>query len=110
MHGETRSRLTVIAADGIVLAESALPPDEVAGMENHLHRPEVQEALARGSGRAVRRSPTLNIPMAYVGVRWGPAERPFGVARAALPMTRVIEEQRQGRGRLLAVVLQLVFF
>ena len=105
MHRETRSRLTVIDIEGVVLAESNLEPDDVAAMENHLYRPEIQEALARGTGRAVRESPTLGIPMAYVAVRWGPSSAPFGVVRTALPMTHVVEEQTRGRGRLLLVVL-----
>jgi len=103
-HAQVGSRFTVIAADGTVLAESNLPPDEVAGMENHRERPEIVEAMARGLGRASRRSPTLGIPMAYVAIRWGPEASPYGTARASLPMTRVLEEQRRGRTRLLLVV------
>jgi two-component system phosphate regulon sensor histidine kinase PhoR len=104
MHAETRSRLTVIAADGVVLGESDLPPEQVRAMENHLYRPEVQQALRDGFGRASRRSPTLGTPMSYVAVRWGPLQAPYGVVRAALPQTRVVEEATRGRGRILIVV------
>lgn len=103
-HDQVGSRFTVIAADGTVLAESELPPRDVADMENHSRRPEIVEAMAEGMGQTSRRSPTLGIPMAYVAVRWGPAEAPYGTTRAALPMTRVLREQQRGRTRLLLVV------
>jgi two-component system phosphate regulon sensor histidine kinase PhoR len=109
MHRETRSRITVIALDGTVLAESNLERGRVAEMENHRDRPEVQEALRRGLGRSSRASATLGMPMAYVAARWGPSEAPFGVVRASLPMTRVIQEQNRGRGRVLLVVLGSLF-
>jgi two-component system phosphate regulon sensor histidine kinase PhoR len=104
-HGETGMRLTVIAADGTVLAESNLSDPRVQAMQNHRDRPEVQAALALGVGRAQRRSDTLRQAMAYVAVRWGPADAPLGVVRAALPMTRVLQEERRGVVRLLLVAL-----
>ncbi len=105
LHEVSGVRLTVIALDGRVLAESNLEESRVPAMENHLHRPEVEEALALGMGRSERESPTLGLPMAYLAVRWGPEDRPVGVVRAALPMTRVLQEQHRGRGRLLLVLL-----
>jgi two-component system phosphate regulon sensor histidine kinase PhoR len=108
MHEMTGIRLTVIRADGVVLSESNLPQDEVEAMENHLHRPEVQEALHQGTGRSDRPSPTLQVPMAYLAVRWGPEEEPYGVVRAALPLVRVISEEHRGEGRLVLVLLGAV--
>ena len=110
LHRETGMRLTVIDADGVVLAESGVAAADVEGMENHRERPEIRAAQEVGVGRATRQSPTLKTPMAYVAVRWGPAARPLGAARAALPMTRVIAEQNRGLGRLLAVVLGALGF
>jgi two-component system phosphate regulon sensor histidine kinase PhoR len=104
VHQETQSRITVIARDGTVLAESNLSPRDVAGIETHRDRPEVQEALERGIGYASRRSNTLGRTMAYAAVRWGPSGNPYGVVRASLPMTRVLQEQNRGRERLLLVV------
>ncbi|MCB0241766.1 MAG: PAS domain-containing sensor histidine kinase, partial [Anaerolineae bacterium] len=40
-------RVTIIAADGVVIGESNRDSDT---MENHLNRPEVRDALAGGSG------------------------------------------------------------
>ncbi len=105
MNRETGVRYTVIARNGEVLAESGLPADEVGEMENHLSRPEVQQALEHGLGRDERVSPTLEVPYAYLAVRWGSVHEPFGVARVALPMDHVVAEQHRGRGRLALVVL-----
>lgn len=105
VHRETRTRITLIDSSGVVLAESELPPAGIARMENHINRPEVQAALRDGIGRNTRLSPTLGLPMAYLGIRWGPSVRPLGVLRVALPETRVLEEERRGRGRLVVVVL-----
>jgi two-component system phosphate regulon sensor histidine kinase PhoR len=73
-------------------------------MQNHRDRPEVREAMDRGIGYASRYSSTLGRTMAYVAVRWGPSVNPYGVVRAALPMTRIQQEQNRGRERLLLVV------
>ena len=51
-------RLTVIASNGTVLAESDKPADQLAAIENHLYRPEVQSAFENGLGSAQRRSDT----------------------------------------------------
>jgi signal transduction histidine kinase len=53
----TALRITVIDATGVVLAESDFDKDE---MENHLMRPEVQQAVAKGQGRYIRHSDTVN--------------------------------------------------
>ena len=49
-----KARVTLIAPDGTVVGDSDLGQVRLAQMENHLHRPEVQEALKNGSGSAVR--------------------------------------------------------
>jgi two-component system, OmpR family, phosphate regulon sensor histidine kinase PhoR len=59
------SRLTVIAADGAVLADSAF---EATGMENHASRPEVIEALRTGIGVETRVSDTTGVLQTYVAV------------------------------------------
>lgn len=59
-------RVTWIAADGSVLYDNDA---DVGGMENHADRPEVEAALTRGSGQAVRKSSTLNRSTFYYAVR-----------------------------------------
>ena len=48
-------RITLIASDGSVLFESATNQP----MENHLSRPEIQQAMKSGVGRDCRDSQTL---------------------------------------------------
>lgn len=59
-------RVTVIASDGQVLADSQ--PD-TSTAENYAGRPEIQDAFANGEGKAVRRSATINRDLLYYAVR-----------------------------------------
>ncbi|MFH1086103.1 MAG: ATP-binding protein [Chloroflexota bacterium] len=58
-------RVTAIAPDGVVWADSLSEP---AIMDNHLLRAEVQAALRTGRGSAVRYSATADYDMIYVAV------------------------------------------
>ncbi len=77
-------RLTLIAADGRVLADSHADP---GGMASHLDRPEVRQARQSGRGRDVRSSGTVGYPMMYLA---RPLEAaPGAVLRAAIPLDEV---------------------
>ena len=79
------ARVTLIAADGVVLGDSFETLDGVAAMENHGRRPEVVEARATGLGRSRRFSDTIKLDMLYVAV---PARHPaVAFVRVALPLT-----------------------
>ena len=88
MGAATATRITVIARDGTVLADSEEDP---ALMENHRGRPEVITALAGSEGRARRVSATIKQEMLYVAVPIGPGDSPWstGVVRVAVPASRV---------------------
>ncbi len=60
------SRLTFIDEDGTVLYDSA---EATGNMENHLERPEVIQALEKGSGKDTRLSATLGDETYYYAVR-----------------------------------------
>jgi two-component system, OmpR family, phosphate regulon sensor histidine kinase PhoR len=76
-------RISVIAADGRVLADSE---SEAASMENHAERPEVLAALHDGEGRAARQSVTTGTQLLNYAVREDlPGGTPV-VLRLALPM------------------------
>lgn len=60
-----RSRVTVIEPDGTVSFDSNYDP---AQMENHLERPEVQEALNGGEGASTRTSATLGQQTYYTAI------------------------------------------
>jgi two-component system phosphate regulon sensor histidine kinase PhoR len=59
------TRITVIDPDGRVLGDSA---ESSRAMENHAGRPEVVEAMARGTGSAVRYSTTVGYDFVYRAV------------------------------------------
>jgi two-component system phosphate regulon sensor histidine kinase PhoR len=85
----TGARVTLIAPDGRVLAESERALVDVAGLENHAERPEVRLALAGRTGRALRRSATTEAPLLYVAVPVREDPRVLGVLRLALPLSAV---------------------
>ncbi len=80
------SRVTLIRADGVVLGDSDQDP---ATMENHLGRPEVQQALSQGVGVSTRYSQTLGYDMMYAAVPVEVNGKTVAIARAALLLTRV---------------------
>src|SRR5689334_11545504 len=49
-------RVTIIAADGTVIGDSAADP---ATLENHANRPEVRAALASAEGHSIRHSNSI---------------------------------------------------
>ncbi len=87
------TRVTLIAPDGRVVGDSDLEGQALADVENHLQRPEVQEALTRGAGIVARYSTTVRIEMLYAAVT---ARHPrVGYVRVALPIATVSEELRR---------------
>ena len=77
------ARVTLVDAGGKVFADSE---KEIAGLENHLNRPEIQEARLRGSGRAIRYSQTLLVDMLYVAVPIKTDMAITGYVRLARPL------------------------
>jgi two-component system phosphate regulon sensor histidine kinase PhoR len=61
----TGARVTLIAGNGVVLAESEKTLEGAKAMENHLGRPEVQDALRHGVGSSMRHSDTLDVDHLY---------------------------------------------
>ncbi|HVT46873.1 MAG TPA: ATP-binding protein [Vicinamibacterales bacterium] len=100
------ARVTLVAPDGHVVADSAETPEAVATMENHGTRPEIVEARESGFGATRRPSDTLRVDMLYVAV---PASRPdVAIVRLALPLTSVEQQIRDVlRVTALALVVAL---
>lgn len=79
-------RMTLVADDGIVLADSH---DDPGAMDNHRDRPEIIAAFARGYGRSQRFSDTRGEDLTYVAVRlpWSPDT----VLRVSEPVIQIEE-------------------
>ena len=100
-------RVTVIASDGLVLADSQSDPQT---MENHAGRPEIREALANGDGLSVRHSVSINRDLPYYAARFSMPSGPPIVLRFAVPLLTVNDEVWAFRRRfwLSSVVMLLV--
>lgn len=64
--GDIGERVTLIAPDGTVIADTSANADK---MENHLERSEVKQAAENGSGTSVRYSDTLTEKIIYYAVK-----------------------------------------
>jgi two-component system phosphate regulon sensor histidine kinase PhoR len=94
------ARVTLIGADGTVIADSVGDP---ASMDNHANRPEVATALREGTGESVRWSHSVGEEMHYVAVRIGSADARRGVLRVSTA-TAAIGKRAQPWRRLLATI------
>ena len=81
-------RTTIIAMDGTVLADSYLKPYEIKQLENHLQRPEIQQALVEGVGCSKRFSRTIGRHLLYMAVVFGKGH-PAGFLRYAVPISYI---------------------
>ena len=90
-------RVTVINADGQVLADSQSDPST---MENHAGRPEIRDAFAKGDGQSGRYSVTLRRSLLYYAVRLPVAGGAPVVLRFALPLQAVDQVIGEFRRRL----------
>jgi two-component system phosphate regulon sensor histidine kinase PhoR len=101
----TNHRVTVIAPDGRVLGES---DRDAEGMENHLNRPEIQQALLDGSGMSIRYSATLQYDLLYVAKLIKQDTAPVGVVRISVPLASVDAAVNALRFKIILVVLVLL--
>jgi two-component system, OmpR family, phosphate regulon sensor histidine kinase PhoR len=87
------ARVTLIAADGVVVGDSELDGEALAAVENHGDRPEVQQARRDRLGMARRYSTTVRADMLYVAVPVANPSLPsLGFVRLALPLTEVASQ------------------
>jgi two-component system phosphate regulon sensor histidine kinase PhoR len=83
------ARVTVVALDGRVLADSAVSDSNLSTVENHLARPEIQQAVATGRGTDLRTSHTTGERTLYLAIGIGSTNqtKSSGFLRLGLPMT-----------------------
>ncbi len=115
---QTGARVTLIAADGRVLADSEVEPDRLDALENHGQRPEIVEARKNGVGFYRRTSATVRTPFVYVARRVGTGSAPSGFVRLAMsqidldaqeaPFRQTIERVSIGAGLLVALVFLVI--
>jgi two-component system phosphate regulon sensor histidine kinase PhoR len=99
-------RVTVIASDGKVLADSQ---SNIQTMENHADRPEIRDAFANGDGQSSRHSVSVDKNLLYYAVRYAVPGGPPVVFRFALPQQAVDQELWEFRRRLWLASLVMLF-
>jgi two-component system, OmpR family, phosphate regulon sensor histidine kinase PhoR len=86
---EIGTRLTVLRADGTVMADSE---EEPSRMENHGRRPEIVDADRHGLGRAQRYSDMQQTTMMYVALPVRLDQRLLGYVRVSRALSRIKAE------------------
>jgi two-component system phosphate regulon sensor histidine kinase PhoR len=79
----SNSRVTLVDAQGRVLADSE---KDIAQMENHFSRPELQEARLKGEGKSIRFSQSIGVDMLYVAIPMKSESQITGYIRLARPL------------------------
>lgn len=80
------ARITIIAPDGIVLGESQA---DRFTMDNHINRPEVQQALTNGIGRSIRYSRTEGKEFMYTAVPVYVNDQLMSIVRIAITTEQI---------------------
>ena len=97
----TETRVTIIARDGVVLADSEADPKT---MENHAGRPEVADALGGKTGSSTRLSHTVGVEFLYLAVPSGDK-----IVRLAYPLSSMRQHVADIRSNLMrATILALL--
>jgi two-component system phosphate regulon sensor histidine kinase PhoR len=99
----SNARVTLIDANGKVLADSEAPVEE---MDNHLNRTEIQEARVKGKGIATRFSHTLEIDTLYVAL---PVKGEYGIS-SYIRLARPLLEVKTSINKLVLIILQSFIF
>ncbi len=99
------TRVTVILADGTVVAESTSSWED---MVNHANRPEFIQALAENVGTSLRFSTTTQEQYMYVAAAIDSPEGRLGVVRLAYPLVSLEESIWQMRRAIIGVGIWIV--
>ncbi|MCK9418373.1 MAG: ATP-binding protein [Nitrospirae bacterium] len=98
---KTGARVTVIELDGRVIGDS---DSSSSTMENHAHRPEIQQAALNGAGMFIRSSDTLKQDFLYVAHRVDSGKTPRGYIRLSVPLQDVDHAVNAARLNILLIV------
>ncbi len=88
-------RITIIDSQGVVVGESLRDGPSLRAMDNHLSRPEVQQALVAEHGAAVRYSQTTGSDTQYIAKSIDRDGQSAFIVRAALTLETIDEEMRR---------------
>lgn len=87
--GNVKARVTFIDKSGVVVGDSEVEYDKLKYIENHLKRPEVQEAINGIIGKDSRYSTTVEKDYLYVAIPMIKDDTIQGITRLAYPLTEI---------------------
>ena len=104
------TRITYVAEDGKVIADSQVSFARVPAMDNHANRPEIIQAYKADLGTSSRYSTTLGKHLIYSARRTnGHGAIPSGVIRVAVPFSEVKRRlDNLSKGFILTIVVTLM--
>ena len=102
VEAKGKMRITVIAPDGEVLADSL--PLELTSLENHLNRPEVQAAAEGSPAAFIRNSESFGLVFIYYALKVSSGDG-FVFIRAAMPVAEIDAYLGQSLPLLVIVLL-----
>ena len=104
------ARVTLVDAQGRVFADSE---KDIAQLENHFSRPELQEARLKGKGKSIRFSQSIGVDMLYVAIPMKSESPITGYIRLARPLhdvQNVIEKIYQSIFLAMMIVAVIALF
>jgi two-component system phosphate regulon sensor histidine kinase PhoR len=99
---KTGARVTIIRSDGTVIGDSNTASSQ---MENHAHRPEIEQSLLYDTGSAIRYSHTLRYDFLYVAKRVMKNGDTEGFVRFAIPLEKVDRAVDGVRMKIIIIVI-----
>ena len=82
------NRVTIISPTGVVLGDSMFNDEKLRALENHMSRPEVEDALKEGQGENRRFSSSVKEELLYVAVPFGSMKSP-SIVRISVPLAEI---------------------
>jgi two-component system phosphate regulon sensor histidine kinase PhoR len=102
LKDKTGSRVTIIRSDGTVIGDSNTDSSQ---MENHAHRPEIEQSQLYDTGSATRYSHTLGYDFLYVAKRVTKNGDTEGFVRFAIPLQKVDRAVDALRMKIIIIVI-----
>lgn len=99
------ARVTIIDSSGRVLGDSEEPSEK---MENHSHRPEIQDAAVSDAGSSIRYSKTLRKDLFYLAISIN-SDPDKGFLRLSMPLNDVQKAMNAIRTRIIVASLAVTF-
>ena len=96
------SRVTILDARGVVIADSHYPPGQVA---NQANRPEVEAALQLSEQHDIRSDEFIDVETLFAAAPIQLGNNLLGVVRLARPMSEILEPIRKMVANLIAATL-----